>query len=278
MALTFDDGPYIYTTQILDLLEKRNVKATFFITGNNRGKGHLDDESLDWPNIVRRMHSSGHQLASHTWTHRDLNQVNKTIQWTEMVYNEMAFRNILGFFPTYMRPPFLECSDESGCTDMMETLGYHIIDMNIDTKDYENDDAALIQISKDRFSKGLSTSPSNHDYITLAHDVHYQTVVNLTSYMIDLSLSRGYKLVTVGECLGDPKENWYRQASGGPVTPPVTSTTPPTTATTTKTTTTSYPTPTKAYTISPDQSCGGTKGYTCQGSKFGNCCSNYGFW
>lgn len=38
MALTFDDGPYIYTSHILDLLKQYNASATFMITGNNNGK------------------------------------------------------------------------------------------------------------------------------------------------------------------------------------------------------------------------------------------------
>jgi peptidoglycan/xylan/chitin deacetylase (PgdA/CDA1 family) len=40
MALTFDDGPFIYTSHILDLLDQYNASATFFITGNNNGKSH----------------------------------------------------------------------------------------------------------------------------------------------------------------------------------------------------------------------------------------------
>jgi peptidoglycan/xylan/chitin deacetylase (PgdA/CDA1 family) len=38
MALTFDDGPFIYTSHILDVLEQYNASATFFITGNNNGE------------------------------------------------------------------------------------------------------------------------------------------------------------------------------------------------------------------------------------------------
>jgi peptidoglycan/xylan/chitin deacetylase (PgdA/CDA1 family) len=41
MALTFDDGPFIYTSHILDLLDQHNASATFFITGNNNGKSYL---------------------------------------------------------------------------------------------------------------------------------------------------------------------------------------------------------------------------------------------
>lgn len=273
MALTFDDGPDIYTSQILDILKSYDVRATFFIAGNNRDKGPIDDPSRPMGDILRRMHDEGHQLASHTWTHRSLDKVNKTIQFSEMVYNEMAFRNIFGWFPAYMRPPYLECSAGSGCTDALRTLGYHIITNNIDTKDYQNDSPENIHISKERFEEGLSEDAAGNSYITLAHDVHYETVVTLTPYMIELSQQRGYRLMTVGECLGDPGENWYRDAPGGP-----TSTKTTARGTTVTTTTTSYTGPTSTLGISPDQSCGGSTGYTCQGSEFGNCCSFYGFW
>ncbi|KAH6892600.1 hypothetical protein B0T10DRAFT_483971 [Thelonectria olida] len=278
VALTFDDGPYIYTSEILDILAEYNVKATFFITGNNRGKGQIDDSSLQWPAVLRRMHSAGHQLASHTWTHRNLDEVNSTIQKTEMIYNEMAFRNIFGWFPTYMRPPYLECTSGTGCLSLLNSLGYHVISTNVDTKDYENDSPDLIQTSKNRFSAAL-TSTSN-SYISLAHDAHEQTVRNLTAYMITTARNRGYKLVTVGACLGDPAANWYRTAGGGSTTtPPTTSTTTRTTSTSSTSTRTSSSATSTAtgVTISPNQQCGGSTGYTCKGSKFGNCCSFYGY-
>lgn len=264
--MTFDDGPYVFTSQLLDILEKYDVKATFFIAGNNRGKGRIDDEATGWPSIIRRMHDYGHQLASHSWTHRNLNEVSEHVRETEMIYNEMAFRNLLGIIPTYMRPPFLECSVKSGCMDTMDKLGYHVISTNLDTKDYENDETSLIHVSEDRFSSMQDSDETNHDYIVLAHDVHYQTVVTLTEFMIEVSRGRGYKLVTLGECLGDPYENWYRNArtvkrdvdaSAGP-------------GNNTK--------DGKEPAISEDQRCGSDFGATCKGSKYGKCCSYYGYW
>lgn len=272
MALTFDDGPYLYTEQILDVLDELDVKATFFVAGNNKAKGRIDDASTDWPAVLRRMYNAGHQIASHTWTHRNLNEVSSTIQLTEMIYNEMAFRNLFGWIPTYMRPPYLECAGASGCTELQESLGYHIITNDVDTKDYQYDDPGLIQLAKDRFSNAVSEDSENNEYITLAHDVHYQTVVNLTEFMVDVSRNRGYQLVTVGECLGDPPENWYRAAPDGPTTS--LSTEPPTTPSTAS----SYAVPTETLVISPDQTCGGDTAYTCLGSPFGDCCSNYGYW
>ncbi|GJC81131.1 Chitin deacetylase ARB_04768 [Colletotrichum liriopes] len=184
---------------------------------------------------MRRMHAAGHHIASHTWTHRNLNEVNSTIQRTEIIYNEMSFRNLFGWIPTYMRPPYLECNAGSGCQNLLRTLGYHIINVNIDTKDYMYDSPATIQTAKDRFSSGVSTNAVANSYIELSHDVHYQTVVNLTQFMIDTAKARGYRLVTVGECLNDPKENWYRPAGGA-----ISSSIAP--GTTRTTTTTSVPT------------------------------------
>jgi peptidoglycan/xylan/chitin deacetylase (PgdA/CDA1 family) len=60
IALTFDDGPYIYTPQVLDALAYHGARATFFLNGRNRG--HI----TQFPELVRRAHEEGHQLGSHT--------------------------------------------------------------------------------------------------------------------------------------------------------------------------------------------------------------------
>ncbi|WYZ39713.1 hypothetical protein EsH8_IV_000054 [Colletotrichum jinshuiense] len=282
LALTYDDGPYIYTSNLLDILEAQNVTATFFVAGNNIGKNRMDNPDTAWPAIMRRMYAAGHHIASHTWTHRNLNEVNSTIQRTEIIYNEMAFRNLFGWIPTYMRPPYLECDAGTGCQNLLRTLGYHIINVNIDTKDYMYDTPETIQTAKDRFSNGVSTNAAANSYIELSHDVHYQTVVNLTQFMIDTAKARGYRLVTVGECLNDPKENWYRSAGGAlssSVVPASTRTTTTTSVPTSNTigTSTLPSAPASTLKVSPDQTCGGTGGYTCLNSNFGNCCSYYGF-
>ena len=62
-ALTFDDGPYIYTDKILDILRSNNVKATFFVNGVNWGD--INDETNKAR--VRRQIAEGHQVGSHTY-------------------------------------------------------------------------------------------------------------------------------------------------------------------------------------------------------------------
>ncbi|KAH8663161.1 carbohydrate esterase family 4 protein [Tricladium varicosporioides] len=211
MALTFDDGPYIYTSHILDLLKQYNASATFFVTGNNNGKGQIDNASLAWPALIKRMYAEGHQIASHTWSHADLSNITSAQRKNEMYKLEMAVRNIVGVIPTYMRPPYSSCSTASGCDTDMADLGYHVTYFDLDTSDYLNDSPTLIQNSKDKFDAAVNPSnPANDEFLVIGHDIHNQTSNVLVEYMLKGLTAKGYKPVTVGTCLGDAKENWYR--------------------------------------------------------------------
>ncbi|KAL7267765.1 hypothetical protein RUND412_009632 [Rhizina undulata] len=209
IALTFDDGPYIYTSDLLDLLLSYGAKATFFVTGINLGKGEIDDETLAWPGLIRRMIAEGHQVASHTWSHPDLSTLTEADREAEMIKNEMAFRNIMGKFPTYMRPPYSSC--DSDCAATMLKLGYHITYFDLDTQDYLHATPDTNQISKDIVHDILDVAdPTTMDFLSISHDIQNQTVHNLTAYMLDQFLLYGFQTVTVGECLGDDEANWYR--------------------------------------------------------------------
>jgi len=190
------------------------AKATFFITGNNLGKGQIDIEDNGWPALLRRMHADGHQIAAHSWSHQNFSALNETEMVNQVQYLEMAFRNVLGFFPTYMRPPYLECRSE--CQTLLNKMGYHTVYQSVIDFDWLNDDKTLIQYTKNNFTQAMNrTNPLDVNYIFLEHDTHYQTCWNLTNYMLDyFKLLNFSNSVTVGECMGDPPENWYRTAGG----------------------------------------------------------------
>ncbi|KAF8540008.1 hypothetical protein BDD12DRAFT_57180 [Trichophaea hybrida] len=208
IALTYDDGPDVYTDGMLDVLASYGAKATFFVTGINNGKGSIDTTPA-WRDVIRKMAANGHQIASHTWSHANLTNITRYSQKQEMVKLEMALRNILGYFPTYMRPPYSSCNPK--CMDTMKELGYHVIYFNLDTDDYNYVTPQLIQNSKNRFSKSLNgTNPASKQFLVIAHDIHEQTATNLTEFMLQKLTSKGYRAVTLGECLEDPSENWYR--------------------------------------------------------------------
>ncbi|KAK8055804.1 Chitin deacetylase [Apiospora rasikravindrae] len=217
VALTYDDGPSGYTNDLLDLLAKYNAKATFFMTGVNNNKGQIDDPATPFPAVIKRQHADGHQIASHTWSHADLSAITSAQRRDEMVKLEMAIRNILGFVPTYMRPPYSSCTAESGCEKDMEALGYHVVYFDLDTQDYLHTAADQIQTSKDIVTQFFAGKQSAaFDALSIGHDIHFQTVYNLTEFMLQTVSKQGYKFVTVGECLNDPVENWYRYDSSTP--------------------------------------------------------------
>jgi peptidoglycan/xylan/chitin deacetylase (PgdA/CDA1 family) len=208
IALTFDDGPCPYTEQLLDLLDAYKAKATFFINGNNQATP-LDSWSTPWPELLIRMINSGHQIGSHTWTHANLEESDTWERHEQMEKNDEVIGNILGFTPTYMRPPYGSCSKSSGCLQDMGDMGYKVIGWDLDTNDWRHQDD--ISISKSIFDNEASWDPTSSSNIVLAHDIHAQTVWSLAEYMIKGARERGYKLVTVGECLADPKKYWYRK-------------------------------------------------------------------
>ncbi|TGZ76251.1 glycoside hydrolase/deacetylase [Ascodesmis nigricans] len=205
IALTFDDGPLEFTAELLDLLANEGVKATFFITGNSIGKGAIDSVQR-WRNLIRRAYNEGHQIAAHTWDHPRLNGLSEADRRWQMTRLETAFLDILGRYPTYMRPPFSDCN--AACRATMDYLGYHVIFWDVDTDDYNNNDPVRIENSRRKYFNAVEQYRSN--YLVIAHDTQRETVRTLTKYMIDAARARGYSLVRVGDCLGDPLANWYR--------------------------------------------------------------------
>lgn len=92
--------------------------------------------------------------------------------------------------------------------------------------DYINDSPSLIHNSETEINIQFDTVnvtagyPAN--FIVINHDIHEQTAYSLTTWTLDRMLELGFGTsITVGECLGDPPENWYRQASGAPAAAPV---------------------------------------------------------
>jgi peptidoglycan/xylan/chitin deacetylase (PgdA/CDA1 family) len=90
VAMTFDDGPYKFTNQLLDQLKDAGVKATFFVNGHNIG----DIYQYDW--VVKRAYNEGHQIASHTWSHADLTRLSYNQIHRQMVQCKLLFGVSIG--------------------------------------------------------------------------------------------------------------------------------------------------------------------------------------
>lgn len=97
VALTFDDGPdHIYTPQILDVLAKANVKATFFVVGHMVQK---------YPHIIRRIHYAGHDIANHTWAHYRLDEMSEHQIQLQMAETTKILDSVGVPMASYFRPP-----------------------------------------------------------------------------------------------------------------------------------------------------------------------------
>lgn len=97
LALTFDDGPHGKVTyDLLKLLKKHDVPATFFVVGKM---------TLDRKTMIRQMVDEGHEIANHTFSHPDLTNLDLLDILTEYKATQLAVENITGQQPRFCRPP-----------------------------------------------------------------------------------------------------------------------------------------------------------------------------
>lgn len=98
VALTFDDGTTEkYTPQILDILKKYNIKATFFMVGMN-AKAH--------PDMVKRVLEEGHAIGNHSQTHPNLTKLSNEALYKEIVTPKSIIHSIVGINPLCLRYPY----------------------------------------------------------------------------------------------------------------------------------------------------------------------------
>ncbi|KAK3386061.1 deacetylase-like protein [Podospora didyma] len=190
LALAYDDGPYTYTSQLVDILDKGGAKATFFWTGTLYGCIYKQAAA------VQKAFASGHQVASHSWTHGHMGGMSAANIKTEMTKVETALVNLVGVKPLYMRPPYLETSGQFLPT--MKSMNYKVITNDIDSGDWNN------QTPQQSQAKFTSAGAKGNGHIPLMHEVYPGTVNTLTPWLINWAKTNGLKLVTVAECLGDP--------------------------------------------------------------------------
>ncbi|MCW2527815.1 MAG: Chitooligosaccharide deacetylase [Pseudonocardiales bacterium] len=97
VALTFDDGPSPrYTGRILDILDEKNVVATFNVIG---------EHALAWPELTRRT-AQRHEIGNHTYSHRDLSLAGAAEARDELTRGAAAIKYVTGREPTTFRPPY----------------------------------------------------------------------------------------------------------------------------------------------------------------------------
>ncbi|KAL2147992.1 hypothetical protein VTI28DRAFT_48 [Corynascus sepedonium] len=189
LALAYDDGPYQYTSELVDILDAAGAKATFFWTGTLYGCIYNQADA------VKKAFASGHQIASHTWTHGHMGSFGESQIREEMTKVEDALVNLIGKKPAYMRPPYLETG--GAVLSTLGSMGYKVITNDVDSGDWNNQSP---QQSEAAFQQA---GASGNGHIPLMHETYASTVQTLTPWLIDWAAQNNLKLVTVAECLGD---------------------------------------------------------------------------
>lgn len=127
VALTFDDGPSpIYTPQILAILKKYNIKATFFMVGSNAKK---------YPEIVKMVLADGHAIDSHSLTHPMLTKLNDAQLYKEVVTPQVIINDIIHQKPVCLRYPFGASNEH--VRSFIRSQGITPVAMGFNSFDYE---------------------------------------------------------------------------------------------------------------------------------------------
>lgn len=187
VALTFDDGPHpTFTPEILQILDKYQVKATFFIIGERMEK---------YPDIAKEVFTRGHVIGNHTYTHpyNIEEETQEQVIW-ELKKCEQVIERITGKRSYLFRPPRGLVNGK--IVRIAEEEGYRVI---LWTVSADHHDAPTPQLMAERVLKQICPGG-----IILAHDgrvgIRWKDVV-ATPIIIKSLIRQGYQFVTIPELL-----------------------------------------------------------------------------
>lgn len=204
VALTFDDGPRSSTTnRILDILEKHNSAATFFIVGYN-----IDNNVK----TIKRAVDMGCEIANHSDSHKNLIKCTPEEIADQVSKPNETIKKYTGFDVRLFRAP------GGNFKGVEETIGMPLIQWSIDTEDWKFKDAS----HKDRTPEQRNTDLENivdrvmlevnQGDIILMHDI-YDFTADLCDLLIPRLIGEGYRLATVSEMY----EAYGKELEGGKV-------------------------------------------------------------
>lgn len=193
VALTFDDGPDPrWTPEILDILDRENVPATFFVVGSRVAAS---------PEVLRRALRQGAQIGIHTFTHTDLSKVSPWRSDLELSLTELALAGVSGVQSALLRPPYsstpnaLTAAEVTAARDATGD-GYLLVLADRDSEDWRRPGVAAI------VSNALPAGDAGA--VIMFHDAggdRSQTVAALPVVISQLK-ARGYRFTTVTGALG----------------------------------------------------------------------------
>ena len=179
VALTFDDGTSSTTSEVLDILDRYDVVATFFLIGNQ--------VNSNTASIMQRQINMGCELACHSYTHSDMSNMSAYDIQNEINWTTSAIKNTVNYDVKFFRPPYLATSNT-----MYQNIDLSFI-QGIGCNDWESSVSA---------SQRANTVLSNvkDGSIVLLHDFQGNTnTVQALPTIIEGLKNQGYTFVTVSQ-------------------------------------------------------------------------------
>lgn len=176
IALTYDDGPSIYTPTVLDALEQNEAHATFFVVGNRVNQ---------YQTYIKREVALGCEIGNHTYGHNSLQRLSSAQIQDVLGKTTRAVKKQTGVDIQVMRPP-----GGGYNSSVCKAADMPVILWSVDTMDWKTrSTSATIQCVKQQAFDGA---------IVLMHDIHKPTVQAADTVIKQLKKD-GYQLVTVSE-------------------------------------------------------------------------------
>ena len=185
IALTFDDGPHPrYTVQIIDILKKYGIKATFFFVGQN---------ICNYPDAAKAVADAGHEIGNHTFTHQRVKSMNESQVLGEMTRCDDMIYSLGEYQTVLFRPPegaFGEAVEKSAAM-----LGYSVILWSVDTRDWAHS-------SPKNIYENVIQNIDGGDIILMHDYIGYNSPTPEALELIIPELQeRGFEFVTVSELI-----------------------------------------------------------------------------
>ncbi|SHH01886.1 polysaccharide deacetylase family sporulation protein PdaB [Tepidibacter thalassicus] len=193
IAISFDAAwGQTYTKQILDILDKYNVKTTFFLVGFWVDK---------YPDLVKEIHNRGHEIGNHSTTHPKMSLLSKNQIIKELEITSKNIEKITNEKPKVFRPPFGDYNNT--LIETARELGYYTIQWDVDSLDWK-------EIGVEHVVDRVIKNTKNGSIVLFHNNAKY--VTEYLPLILEKLQSQGYKIVPVSELIY--KKDYIIDSSG----------------------------------------------------------------
>ncbi|GAA5876909.1 hypothetical protein JCM8547_006308 [Rhodosporidiobolus lusitaniae] len=193
-GFTLDDGPNCSHNAYYDYLEEQKQKATLFYVGSN---------VVDWPLEAQRGLADGHEICSHTWSHRYMTALTNEEVFAELYYSKKAIKDVLGVTVQCWRPPYGDVDDR--VRYIANALGMTTILWESNTFDYLVSTLGLATVQQnydDILAAAANGTYKDKGTVVLTHELNNDTMSIGQSYLPKIQAAFDY-VVPVGVCLNN---------------------------------------------------------------------------